>query len=275
MKRPGSYLAIAWLSLLVFCGYGAARAEQPRKDDFTIVLEAPHHIHAFWEAALAFQVRTADGVSIAGLRPTVTYQFHLTDRVDTTRAGDILDNGDGTYRWKTSFGNVGTYVLTFKFLHDGVTHSKAFPLEISMAGGERIVCPATGKPEFVYQIRWGKTPGETRGGEKATFNIELRRSINEIVNTDKPWLNRFDHLRPGDLLPSGAFPKVAIGSTRGEKLVTVEYAGMGSYKADYQFEPVPRKTTYWLRVTFEDDCGGVDESGEGDPDFQFPVLPAD
>ena len=143
-----------------------------------------------------------------------------------------------------------------------------------MAGGERIFCPESDKPEFVYQIRWGKTPGETRGGDKATFDIELRRSTNEMVNTDKPWLNRFDHLRPRDLKPSGGLPKVAIGSTRGEKLVAVDYAGMGSYKAEYRFGHVPQKTTYWLHVSFEDDCGAVNESGERDPDFQFPVLPA-
>ena len=173
MKRPGSCLGIVLIPLFVFSGYGAAGTDKPSDDDFAIALEAPHHIHAFWDAALAFQVTTVDGVSVAGLRPTVAYQFHRTDRVDETRAGDILDNGDGTYRWKTSFGNVGTYVVTFKFLHDGVTHSKAFPIEISMAGGERIYCPEPVKPEFAYQIRWGKTPGETRGGDKATFNIEL------------------------------------------------------------------------------------------------------
>ena len=190
---------------------------------------------------------------------------------------DIVDNGDGTYTWKRNFGDAGGHVITFKFEQDGIKHSNSFPFVTSKAGGERIFCPDKDNPEFAYQIRWEALPGYIYAGDEVTFKIELKRSINEKLDTEMPWLNTFDSLTPDDLQPAGSLPKVAIGSDMGEEEpLTVTYKGMGIYEAKYKFNVDTMMMTYWLHVTFEDKCGKVDESGkagEAASEYQFPVSP--
>lgn len=275
MKPSILYLGTLLILLsVVSLGYGVEKEGQAKNTDYRILLKPPHHIHAFGEATLTFNVSTDIGESATGLRPIITYQFQGSNRVNETKEGDVADNGDGTYTWRNSFGNAGVYVLNFKFEHEGVTDSNTFPLEISKAGSERVFCPGIDNPKFAYQIRWEKIPGETHSGDNATFKIELKRSINEKVNTENPWLNRFDHLVLRDLIPAGGVFKLSIGSASGETPLTVEYMGMGIYEAKYEFGYISQKTTYWLHVTFRDECGVVDETGETDPNYRFPVFPA-
>lgn len=247
--------------------------EEVHTHGYIITLEPPGHIHTFREATLTFKVTTEEGEPVTGLSPIIARQFEGSDRVSETKEGDIVDNGDGTYTWKRSFNDAGVYVLTFKFEREGITYSNSFPLETSKAGGERIFCPSKEEPEFAYQIRWEVIPGHIHAGDEVTFKIELKRSINEEVNTEKPWLNSFDPLTLDDLKPAGNLPEVAVGSASGEESLSVEYSGFGIYEAKYKFGHVDEKTTYWLHVTFEDECGKVDESGETEHDYQFPVSP--
>ena len=240
---------------------------------FVIALEPPGHIHAFRQASLTFKVRTGGGEPLPGLSPIIAYRSEGSERVRETREGNIVDNGNGTYTWERSFNDASVHVLTFKFEHDEIVYSNSFPLEISKAGGERIFCPEE-NPRFNYQIRWEMIPGHVHSGDEATFRIELKRSINEPVNTERPWRNTFDPLSPNDLKPTGALPTVAISSANGEVSPTVEYRGTGIYEAKHIFGPVDERATYWLHVTFEDDCGKVDESGQADRNYQFPVSPA-
>ncbi len=250
--------------------------EEEHAHEYTITLEPPGHVHTFREADLTFKVTTEDEEPVTGLSPIVARQFQGADSARESSEGDVVDNGDGTYTWKRTFNDAGVYVLTFKFEDDGVTYSNSFPLATSKAGGERIFCPSEDNPEFVYQIRWEVTPGHIHAGGEATFQIELKRSINEEINTEQPWQNTLDHLTPEDLKPAGSLPKVAIGSADGEEEVAVEYKGVGIYEVTHTFGHVDEDTTYWLHVTFEDDCGKVDESGaegEAAQDYQFHVVP--
>jgi hypothetical protein len=253
---------------------GCGEEEDEHTHLYTITMEPPGHVHTFGEADLTFKVTDEEEEPVTDLSPIVARQFQGSDRVSETGEGDIVDNGDGTYTWKRSFNDAGVYVLTFKFEDDGIMYSNSFPLETSKAGGERIYCPSEDNPEFAYQIRWEAVPGHIHGGNEAAFEIELKRSSNKEVNTEQPWLNSFDHLTPDDLKPAGSLPEVAIGSADGEESADVEYKGMGIYEVKHTFGDIHEDATYWLHVTFEDDCGVVDESGETEHDYQFSVVPA-
>ena len=240
---------------------------------FVIALEPPGHIHAFRQTSLTFKVSTEDGKPAPGLSPTVAYRFEGSERIGQTRGGDIVDTGDGTYTWERTFNDAGDHMLTFKIEHHETIHSNSFPLEVSKAGGERILCPEE-NPRFSYQVRWEMIPGHVHAGDEATFRIELKRSMNDPVNTKRPWRNTFGHLSPNDLRPAGRLPTVAIGSANGEVPLTVAYKETGIYEARHTFGHLDERTTYWLHVTLEDDCGKVDESGQTDGNYQFPISPA-
>ena len=237
---------------------------------FDIALEPPGHIHAFADASLTFTVMDEHGAAVAGLQPVVARQLVGDDAVRETDPEDIVDNADGSYTWERSFGDVGAYVLTLKFEEHGITYSNAFPIEVSKAGGERIFCPDADAPDHNYQIRWEASPGHVHGGDEVTFSIEVKRSINDDVNSEQPWQNRFDHLAPSDLLQP---VQVMIGSDEGEEAAEVTYRGMGIYQVVHSFPSVHDETMYWLHVTFEDDCGVIDESGAEEHDYQFHVVP--
>ncbi len=241
--------------------------------ELTIALEPTGHLHSFRESEITFKVTNDDGEAVTGLLPIVAYQFQDSDSPRETSEGDVVDNNDGTYTWTRTFSDAGVHVVTFKFEHDEANYSNAFPIEVSKAGGERIFCPDGDTPDHAYQIRWTASPGHIHSEAEVTFDIELKRSINETVNTEQPWTNTLDHLTPDDLVPSGSLPTIAVASASGEEQLTVEYKGMGIYRAIYIAGHVTESTTYWLHVTFTDDCGDVDESGEEEHDFQFTIVP--
>jgi len=241
---------------------------------FLIELEPPGHVHTFRESELIFRVSDESGAPVTGLLPIVARQFQDAEEARETSEGDVVGNGDGTYTWLRTFTDAGVYVITFKFEEDGGIYSQAFPLPTSKAGGERIYCPDADDPEHAYQIRWEVTPGHVHAGAEAIFSIELKRSINDEVNTEQPWTNTFDQLTPDDMKPAGSLPEIFIGSHHGDEETDVVYKGGGIYEATLTFEEhMEEKETFWLHVVFEDECGTVDESGEEEADFQFSVSP--
>ncbi len=272
-------LALAFGFGLVSCGQqvAAGEAEQHETEEhghaYVISLEPTGHIHTYRESALTFKVATEDGQIVNGLSPTVGYQFQSSDTMRESKEGDVFDNNDGTYTWKKTFNDTGVYVVAFNFPHEGLTHSKAFPIETSKAGGERIYCPDKDNPKFVYQVRWEAVPGHIHSGGEVTFEVELKRSFNKEINTEQPWSNKFDHLTPQDLRLSGGLPEIAIASAGGETPLKVQYAGMGIYEVKHKFGHISEETLHWLNVGFKDECGHVDESGAGEHDYQFKVVP--
>ncbi len=279
-NKPSRLLPLIFIALTISLGLitGCSDDDSPttpgHAHELTIALEPTGHVHAFRETDFIFKVSHEDGEAVTGLMPIVAYQFQASDSARETSEGDVVDNSDGTYTWTRTFSDAGVHVVTFKFEHDEADYSNAFPIEVSKAGGERIFCPEGDTPDHAYQIRWTASPGHVHAGAEVTFDIELKRSINETVNIDQPWTNTLDHLTPDDLIPAGSLPTIAVGSASGEEQLTVEYKGMGIYRATYIAGHVTENTTYWLHVTFTDDCGDVDESGEEEHDFQFTVVPA-
>lgn len=248
--------------------------ESSHAHEFTIELEPTGHVHTFREAEIVFRVSDEHGDPVTGLIPIVARQFQDAEEARETSEGDVVDNGDGTYTWTRTFTDAGVYVITLKFEEDGIVYSQSFPLPTSKAGGERIYCPDEDNPEFAYQIRWEVSPGHVHAGAEATFSIELKRSVNEELNTEQPWTNTFDHLTPDDLKPAGSLPQVFIGSHHGDEPASVEYKGGGIYEAIFTFdEHMEEAETFWLHIVFEDECGIIDESGEEEADFQFSVVP--
>ena len=245
--------------------------------EYMISMPSPRHFHAFKQDTLFFLIHSGDMMTptpVPGLTPTVTWQLKGDTNVVQSVPGDVIDKNDGTYFFPTRFYSAGFYTLTLGFEFDGTACSQAFaPFEVSKAGGERIFCPDSASAEYNYQIRWGIKPGAAHGGDTATFDVEIKRSFSTPVNTTEPYNNTFDHLTPSDLVPAGALPTIKVGSAAGEDSLTVVYKGLGIYRALSILPSVASSTTFWLHVSFDDVCGQIDENGETNVDYQFPVLP--
>jgi len=255
-------------------------------DEYIVVLMTPKHFHGFTTTdTLFFKVTNSKGEPKVGLTPTITYTMKGTTTILEAKTGDIIDNHDGIYYWRTTFPGAGTsfpsggfWVLTFKFTDNDMQFSNAFPLETSWPGGEKIFYPDSATAQYAYMVRWNLFPGAVRGGlDTANFYVELKRSINTPVNTVKAFLNTFDHLEPEDLVPSGSKPVVIVASATTQDTLSVTYSGVGVYKAQLAnkvFPTVATPTRYWLHVVFADSLGTIDQDGSVDvKNYFFTVFP--
>lgn len=281
---------------LMWAGCSEDAAEptpETHEHNFAIELSAGH-VHIFRPAELTFTVRNLDHCTdsedvstceaVAGLPVTAFYRVEGSDRVReyTMADGDVVDNGDGTYTWTRTFGDLGAHVVGLRFEEDGHTYFDAFPMETSKAGGERFFCDVDGdeSEDHAYQIRWSASEGHVHAnGEEVTFQVEVMRSINDELNTEQPWQNNFDHLRPIELSDGAPLVELMVGEGS-EAAVTdtlsATYQGRGIYEVSYAFDASvtagEHGATCWLRVSFTDDQGCQVSGTAAEEDFHFPVA---
>jgi hypothetical protein len=268
-------MAAVGIAAFFVAGCNSAMDPTSSMSDYTIALLPPKHFHAFTtNDTIFFQVTNAQGTGVAGLTPSILCQLKGSDRMVMTKSGDIIDNHDGIYYWKTIFYGAGFHTIRFDFERNSMIFTKTFPFEATFAGGERIFCPNATTPTANYQVRWNAIPGLIHSGDTVTFQIELKRSVNTPVITDKPWTNTFDHITPADLIPADTLPTIAVSDGTQETVLAVTYKGLGIYAASTIVSAVSAQTIYWLHVSFETSCGKVDENGQSSADYKFPVMPA-
>ncbi len=258
-----------------------------------ISLEAGH-IHVFHETSITFRVqdmtrctdpadaKTCPGVS--GLAVVASHEARGLKQVQELQAGVLEDKGEGKYVWTRAFPYFGPNVVTLRFTQGEKEYFAAFPLETSRGGGERYFCDrdSDGTVDYVYQIRWNTSTGEVKAnGTPVTLSLELVRSFNAPpLNTDQPWLNSFEHLRPSEL--EGGLPIVKLMADTGSSATEIQtlvptYMGKGLYTVSYPFTASQLASRpermFWTRVQFRDDKGCAVDNTSDPEEYTFPVTP--
>lgn len=278
MKRAGLAIELAFIigiGTMMMCTKDNSM-NNINVDTYMISQVLPvRHFHAFRADTLFFMIHQGESMTPKnGLKPILSWQLKGSTTVNKTALGDIVDKNDGTgtYFWAGKFCDAGFYTLTLSVEVDGITFSNAFgPYEVSKAGGEKIFCPDATNPQYNYQVRWEAKPGILHGNDTAAFEVEIKRSINTPVNTTAP--NIFDHIMPSDLTSADSLPTIRVASASGEDSLAVTYKGLGIYRVVKVLPAVTTATTFWLHISFTDECGNVDEGNSTSPDYLFPVLP--
>lgn len=268
----------------------------PRKN-YAIEIQAPH-AHIWTQVGIIFTVRDLDACadpadqSTCAPVPGLALEAFFAPKGGATEVqplapGVFDDGGDGTYTWLRTFGDVGAGAIGARFTQDGQSYFTAFGMESSKAGGERYFCDtdADGTPDRAFQIRWAAAPGRpVADGTTAAFTFEIMRSFNTPVNTEQPWTNTFDHLRPAEL--DGMAPTVELMADSGEAATSMGavvpvYAGKGLYKVERAFAAGDlggaAARTFWFKVGLTDDLGcRVDGGvGEDEANYLFSVAAAE
>ncbi|OGQ79857.1 MAG: hypothetical protein A2289_21455 [Deltaproteobacteria bacterium RIFOXYA12_FULL_58_15] len=218
--------------------------------------------------------------------PVKVFYRHTKESTMTEQelaAGVLEDSGDGNYVWHHAFDKVGAYVIGFQWEEDDQTYSFAFPFETSRAGGERYFCNTTpaqdATNDFSYQIRWDNSVGKVLADNaEITFSVEVMRSFNTPVNETEPWTNKFNHLRPSELVNGSPTIELMAGEgTSVESLGNLipTYAGKGMYQVKRAFTTADlgglKERTFWLKITMVDDQGCTVDGGTDPAEYYFGV----
>lgn len=269
----------------------SAGHEEVERHQFDISLDAGH-VHIFSEAELTFTVRDLEDctdpedastcATVSGL-PVVAFRRSPhggSAREQELEQGVLVDNGDGSYTWTRSFNELGSHTVGLKFLEHDQMYFGAFPLSTSKAGSERLFCDTDGDgtDDHAFQIRWNASDGHIHpgSGEAVTFDIEVMRSFNQPIDTEQPWMNRFEHLSPSEATVTVDL----MADTGGDATVLASpqttYTGKGIYQVAHTFTEGElggeHERTFWLSVIVEDQQGCVADGATHEEEFHFDVA---
>jgi hypothetical protein len=271
-----------------------AGAQQTAAKNYRIDLLA-NHAHIYRKVAQVFTVYDMDTCTsatdvktckaISGLPLKVILRApKATDSTEQAiEQGKFEDNKDGTYTYYSTFGGLGAYTLSVKFTQDGHDYFSAWALETSKGGNEKMFCDSDmdGTDDLSYQVRWDASAEHIfSNNTEITFNIELMRSFNTPIITDKPYNNKFDHLAPANVMDGKPTVKLMADSGASAKeIATLDatYAGKGIYQVKRSFTDADlgdaMSRTFWLKVTFMDGdhMSCTMDASSSAADFEFPV----
>ncbi|MEE8362846.1 MAG: hypothetical protein V3S18_02115, partial [Dehalococcoidia bacterium] len=174
----------------------AAPAQAP-----AMQLASTGHWHLTRAKTLSFTISDAAGQPLTGLKPTVTVKTHAGSvDVLSAEAGQVVDNGDGTYSAEYTANDLGSgyasaYSIALATEVDGVKYFDAWPVEVVRDGNEGIT-PTIGGTMYAYQARYAWVPGIPEPGGEVTMYFEPRRAVQtgDDLNTAQPWSNTFNNL---------------------------------------------------------------------------------